>query len=259
MNKKIILEVCANSIDSALAAQNGGASRVELCSNLNEGGTTPSQATIEITRKLLTIQLNVLIRPRGGDFLYNDHEFEIMKRDIEVCKTLGVDGVVIGILDEEGNIDFLRTQKLIEIARPMSVTFHRAFDMARDPLKSLSVLMNLGVDRLLTSGQQEKAFLGLTLIKSLINQAGNSLCVMPGSGISSDNIVEIATTVNAKEYHMTGKKGIKSLMKYINPQVSLGGDPNVHEYLTWITDSGEIRKVVTLLDNLTSLNKLYSE
>ncbi len=249
MKKKIIIEVCANSVESALAAQKGGAQRVELCSNLIEGGTTPGFASIEIARKLLSIKLNVLIRPRGGDFLYNDLEFNIMKRDIEVCKNLGIDGVVIGILDEDGNIDKIRTLELIEVARPMSVTFHRAFDMANEPFVALSALIELGVDRLLTSGQRNKVTDNLSLIDKLVKKAGNRLSVMPGGGISSSNIKDIAMATNAREYHMTGKKDIASRMKYKNPQVSMGDDHNIPEYAISVTDSEEIRRIVSLVSN----------
>ena len=249
MKQKIIIEVCANSVESALAAQQGGAQRVELCSNLIEGGTTPGFASIEIARKLLSIKLNVLIRPRGGDFLYNDLEFNIMKRDIEVCKNLGIDGVVIGILDEDGNIDKDRTSELIQVARPMSVTFHRAFDMANEPFVALSALIELGVDRLLTSGQRDKVTDNLSLIDKLVKKAGNRLSVMPAGGISSSNIKDIAMATNAREYHMTGKKDIPSRMKYKNPKVSMGDDHDIPEYAISVTDSEEIRRIVSLVSN----------
>jgi copper homeostasis protein len=249
MNKKIIIEVCANSIDSALAAQQGGADRIELCCNLIEGGTTPSFATIEFARSLLSIRLNVLIRPRGGDFLYSNLEFEIMKRDIEVCKKMGVDGVVFGVLDENGNIDKVRTKELIKAARPMNVTFHRAFDMSNDPFQALSVLMDMGVERLLTSGQQEKALDGISLIEKLVTLAGDKIIIMPGSGITSRNIKEIILATGAKEYHMTGKKGMKSRMTFKNTQISMGGDSEVPEYLISITDADEISRVVSQVNN----------
>lgn len=249
MGNKIIIEVCANSVESAIAAQQGGAQRVELCSNLIEGGTTPSFASIEIARRLLSIKLNVLIRPRGGDFLYNELEFNIMKRDIEVCKNLGVDGVVIGILDEDGNIDKNRTKELIEVARPMSVTFHRAFDMANDPFLALSALVEIGIDRLLTSGQKDKVTDSLSLIENLVYKAGDRLSIMPGGGISSSNIKDIVMATNAKEYHMTGLKDIPSRMKYKNPQVSMGDDHDIPEYAISVTDSEEIRRIVSLVSN----------
>jgi copper homeostasis protein len=249
MKKNITVEVCANSVESALAAQSGGAHRVELCSSLSEGGITPSYASIEIARKRLSIRLNVLIRPRGGDFLYTDLEFELMKRDIEVCKNLGVDGVVIGILDENGNIDTTRTMDLIRIARPMSVTFHRAFDMANDPFVALSDLIRLGVDRLLTSGQKDKVTDNLPLIKKLVDLSGGSVSIMPGGGISSQNIQNIILSTNVLECHMTGKKDIPSRMKYKNPEVSMGDNHELPEYATSVTDAEEIRRIVSLVSN----------
>ena len=162
-----LLEVCVDSAESAIAAQAGGAARVELCDNLLEGGTTPSAGTIELARKHLNIAMNVIIRPRGGDFDYSDLEFEIMQRDIQVARERGADGVVIGILKPNGTIDKTRTCRLIALARPMSVTFHKAFDVTRDPFEALDTLIEVGVDRVLTSGQEASVIEGLGVVKEL--------------------------------------------------------------------------------------------
>jgi copper homeostasis protein len=160
MLENIPLEICLESCEDAIAAQKGGAQRVELCDNLIEGGTTPSAGMIAMTREYRSIGLQVIIRPRGGDFCYSEIELDAMKYDIHHCKTLGVDGVVFGLLKSDGNIDYERTRELIEIARPMNVTFHRAFDMCKDPYQALEELIELGVDRILTSGQEPTVFEG---------------------------------------------------------------------------------------------------
>ncbi|PLX09201.1 MAG: copper homeostasis protein CutC, partial [Marinilabiliales bacterium] len=179
--KSIGIEVCCNSLESALNAQQGGAHRVELCSNLYEGGTTPSMGEISLAREKLQIKLNVLIRPRGGDFVYSKDEIEIIKRDILFCKKIGVDGIVIGFLLPDGNIDTKLTKEIVELARPMNVTFHRAYDMCKDPEKALQEIIECGADRLLTSGIKNKAIDGIDNIASLVKMAGDRIIIMPGS------------------------------------------------------------------------------
>lgn len=236
----IILEVCVDSIASVLAAQEGGAQRVELCANLFEGGTTPSAATIEIARKHLTIDLNVMIRPRGGDFLYSDLEFAIMQRDIEIAKALGANGVVIGLLTEYGKIDIERTKALIELARPLSVTFHRAFDMVADPTNALNALIALGLDRLLTSGLEPTALEGAETIAQLSQQAAGRIIIMPGGGIHERNIAQIVRQTAATEVHMSGRHTQESQMRYRNSRVSLGGTLQQPEYSRQITSAARI-------------------
>lgn len=236
------LEICANSIHSALAAQNAGAHRVELCKNLNEGGTTPSYGTILNTRKQLHIDLFVLIRPRPGDFLYTEEEFEIMKTDIEVCKTLKCDGVVFGILTKDGEVDVKRTQELVKLASPMGVTFHRAFDRCKDPFKALESIIQTGCERILTSGQKDSALEATELIKQLIEKAGNRISIMPGAGINSTNIREIRNTTKAKEYHSSAKTLRPSLMDYQNPALA---DKKTS---LQISDKMEIKKILTQLE-----------
>lgn len=184
----MIIEICTNGITSSLNAQKGGANRIELCDNLLEGGTTPSLGMIEIVKKQLSIDVFVMIRPRGGDFLYSDLEFEIMKNDILHCKEIGVEGVVFGILNSDGTIDKQRTLSLIEIARPMQVTFHRAFDRCNNLQQGLEDLIELGIDNVLTSGGNPKAIDSLPILEKLVQQAGNRINIMVGSGVNPYNV-----------------------------------------------------------------------
>lgn len=184
----MIIEICTNGITSSLNAQKGGANRIELCDNLLEGGTTPSLGMIEIIKKQLSIDVFVMIRPRGGDFLYSDLEFEIMKNDILRCKEIGVEGVVFGILNSDGTIDKQRTLSLIEIARPMQVTFHRAFDRCNNLQQGLEDLIELGIDNVLTSGGNPKAIDSLPILEKLVQQAGNRINIMVGSGVNPYNV-----------------------------------------------------------------------
>lgn len=243
MSSPILIEVCANSIASALAGQRGGAARVELCAALVEGGITPSPAAMEIARQKLRVKLHVLIRPRGGDFCYDDIEFAAMRRDIEFCKLAGVDGVVVGMLRPDGNVDVERTRELIAAARPMSVTFHRAFDMTVDAFRALDEVLSLGADRLLTSGQRGSAEQGKALIAELVRRAGSRLIIMPGAGIHAGNIRDLIATTGAREYHLSGQKKIESRMQYRNPHVFLGA-PGLPEYEIGVTDEEKIRRVV---------------
>ncbi len=247
-NTNPIIEVCVINIQSAIAAQNGGAKRIEVCDNLFEGGTTPGPGTLQVVRELLDIEINVMIRPRGSDFCYSNLEFEIMKRDIEFCKTLGVDGVVFGILLPDGNIDIKRIKQLVEISRPMSVTFHRAFDMTPNPFRSLEEIIELGMDRILTAGQKNKAIEGKKIIKKLISQADDRIIIMPGSGINEDNILELKKETGATEFHLTGHKKTESRMTYRKEEIYMGGIPQVPEYEIRVTDEKRIRKITELLN-----------
>jgi len=200
------IEICVDSPEAAIQAQKHGANRVELCANLLEGGTTPSAGCIFETRQSIDIGLFVIIRPRGGDFYYNLSEIAQMKYNIEMCKSLGVDGVVIGLLDVDGQIDIENTKALIELARPMEVTFHRAFDRCKEPLKALEQLIELGVDRILTSGQYMTAFEGKKLIGELVKQAKDRIIIMPGSGVNPQNIKTLREETQAIEFHFTAHK-----------------------------------------------------
>lgn len=236
------LEICANSIHSALAAQNAGAHRVELCENLNEGGTTPSYGTILNTRKQLHIDLYVLIRPRAGDFLYTEEEFEIMKTDVEVCKTLKCDGIVVGVLTKDGEVDFDRTRELVKLASPMGVTFHRAFDRCKDPFKALELIIKTGCERILTSGLKNSALEGSDLITKLVKKATNRISIMPGAGINSTNILELKNITKANEYHSSARTERLSLMNYHNPHLK---DKKIQ---LQISDEREIEKMMAQLE-----------
>ncbi len=241
-----ILEVCVDSVESSLAAQDGGAHRVELCTALLEGGLTPSKGLIEVCRREVGIKLHVIMRPRGGDFLYTVFEHEIMLRDIDAAKELGADGVVVGTLSPEGDIDKDKTAELIGRARPMSVTFHRAFDMARDPFEALEDLIRLGVDRVLTSGQEAFALAGLDLLGDLVSKAGDRMIVMPCGDINARNIRKIMERTGAREFHVTGTKTIGSGMKFRNDRVFMGGELRPPEYSRTVTDEGRVKELVQL-------------
>lgn len=210
----MILEVAANSVASALAAQEGGAGRVELCTALELGGLTPSAAQITLARDRLQIPLYVLIRPRAGDFLYSELEVETMWRDIEACAAAGCDGVALGVLDAEGALDMPRCRSLIAAAGPMGVTFHRAFDLARDPSQALEDVIELGCERVLTSGGQVTALDGATQLRALVAQAASRIVVMPGAGLSAANIAELATLTMAQEFHASAKQQRESSMQH---------------------------------------------
>lgn len=244
------LEICANSVESCVEAQRGGAYRVELCAGIPEGGTTPSYGDIVMARKLLNIKLNVIIRPRGGDFLYSDLEHKIMLEDIEIAGRLGVDGVVIGCLTADGDIDMERNRELIEASGDMSVTFHRAFDMSRNPFESLEKIIDLGCDRILTSGQQPKAYDGIELLKELVEKAGDRIIIMPGSGVNASNIAEIANKTGAVELHLSGREAIESGMKYRNPNLKMGGTAVViNEYEKQVTSAEVVEATLRAINN----------
>lgn len=242
-----ILEVCCYSVQSAINAQRGGAARIELCQGMAEGGTTPSYATIKRAKALLSIKVNVIIRPRGGDFLYSDQEFEVMKEDVLMCKSLGVDGVVIGLLHANGTVDATRTAELVRLARPMSVTFHRAFDMTVDPFAALETLIEVGIDRILTSGQEQTADKGAVLLQKLVAKANGKLVIMPGSGVNEGNIQMLMAQTHATEYHLSAKALVKGAMEYRNPRISMGGVAGLPEYDTYESDVETIRRIVELI------------
>jgi len=241
------LEICVDNIESALTAQSSGAHRIELCDNLLEGGTTPGYGIIVSARDNLTIDVNVIIRPRGGDFLYSDSEFDVMRRDIDICGELGIDGIVTGILRKDGSIDVDRTARLIEYARPMSTTFHRAFDMCSDPVRGLEDIISTGATRLLTSGQQNNAIEGAGLISQLIIQARNRIIIMPGAGLNETNILKIAKITGALEFHLTGRKEIDSEMVFRKQGVSMGSQ-NISEFIRKVADAEKIKQIVSILN-----------
>ncbi|WP_316814842.1 copper homeostasis protein CutC [Pedobacter nyackensis] len=238
------MEVCANSLSSALAAQEGGAIRVELCDNLPEGGTTPSYAQIALAKQMLTIKVYPIIRPRGGDFLYSDLEFELMKTDIKTCKSLNCDGVVIGILNADGSVDLNRCAELIALAAPMPVTFHRAFDMSNDLEKALEDIISLGCERILTSGGESSAMKGAATIAKLIKQANGRIIIMPGAGVSTNNIADLIQATGATEFHASAKAPVKSNMLFRNPRLTMGTIADEFSYD--LTSSESVKKLIEL-------------
>jgi len=242
----MLIEACVDSVESAVAAENGGAQRVELCAALLEGGLTPSAGAIALAREKLGIGLQVIIRPRGGDFLYTDGEHAVMLTDIAAAKQAGADGVVVGVLDADAQVDEARTRELVERARPMNVTFHRAFDMARDPIAALETLVDIGVDRILTSGQEESAMAGLELLRDLVKRAGDRIIIMPAGNIHESNVEKIARETGAKELHVTGFVDVDSGMHFRNPRVFMGGLLRPPEYTRSVTDAAEIGTLVRL-------------
>ncbi len=250
MNYKI--EICANSVASCVEAQNGGAYRVELCAGIPEGGTTPSHGEISVARELLDIKLNVIIRPRGGDFLYSEIEHKTMLKDIEIARQLGVDGVVIGCLTADGDIDMVKNRELIQAAGDMSVTFHRAFDKCRNPHKALEQIVELGCERILTSGQKPKAEQGVSLLKEIVELAGDRIIIMPGSGVNEDNISYIAEATGAKEFHISARTSVKSKMIFRNEEVSMGGtNITINEFEQNITNAERVKNTLSQLESIT--------
>ena len=221
MREDIVVEVCVDSVASAVAAERGGAGRIELCSDLLEGGITPSAGLIATVRSRISIGLHPIIRPRPGDFCYSEQEMEIMSRDIEAAKDLGADGVVLGILDPEGNVDVEHTQQLVELAKPLSVTFHRAFDMSSDIFRALESVCQTGVNRILTSGGERTCFEGIDTIASLVKSANGRVSVMAGGGIGHRDAPTIVERTGVREIHVGLSSSVTSPMRYRNPKVSI--------------------------------------
>ena len=217
MKTKYIIEIATSDFATTKSAVEGGADRIELCANLAEGGTTPSYGTIIKCREKFDVLLYPIIRPRGGDFLYGKDEFGIMANDIKFCKQIGCDGVVLGLLNIDGTIDMIRTGDLIETAYPMGVTFHRAFDRCRDPFIALEELIEIGCERILTSGQQPAAPEGVELIAQLNKAADERIIIMPGSGVRKENIKMIAEKTGCTEFHSSLRGKEKSKMEFIHP------------------------------------------
>ncbi|MFC3563552.1 copper homeostasis protein CutC [Pedobacter jamesrossensis] len=243
-----ILEICANSYSSALAAQNGGAKRVEFCDNLAEGGTTPSYGQIALAKRNLSIEIWPIIRPRGGDFLYSDIEFDLMKEDIISCKSLNCDGVVIGILKADGSIDKERTKVLIDLAKPMQVAFHRAFDMSNNMETALEDLIDLGVVRVLTSGGSSSAFQGIEKLAELVKRANGRISIMPGAGINESNIQELIDKTGATNFHASAKVFVQSQMVYRNTETKMGSINDEYQYE--LTSEEKVKGLVGLISQI---------
>lgn len=203
--KKILLEVCANGIESALIAQQTGVNRIELCEHLEVGGLTPGYKIIEQAMSLLRFPVHVLVRPQAENFFYSTEEFEIMKRDVKFCKSQKVQGIVFGILKEDGTIDLKRCEELLEMTKPLFATFHRAFDVVKNPLESLEEIIALGFDRILTSGQKSTCLEGSEMIAQLVKQARGRISILAGGGITEDNIAEVVKRTRTNEFHFSAK------------------------------------------------------
>lgn len=243
----MIFEVCVDSVAGVRAAAAAGAARVELCADLLEGGITPGLGTIRQARAVGGIGLNVMIRPRGGDFLFDADEFASMEADIEAAKAERADGVVIGLLDADGRVDAERTRALVERARPLSVTFHRAFDVTPDPFAALETLIALGVDRILTSGQEASVLEGLPLIAELIRRAGDRIVIMPGGGITARNAARIIAAISPREVHFAALETETGGMRFRREHVFMGGELRPPEYDRLVTSPAAVRAIMAKL------------
>jgi copper homeostasis protein len=245
----VIYEICVDSVAGVRAAKAAGAHRVELCADLLEGGLTPSRGMIRQAHTVSGIGLQVIIRPRGGDFLYDDDEFAVMLADIDTARAEGADGVVIGLLTADGEVDAPRTRELIAKARPLSVTFHRAFDMTRDPFKAFETLISLGVDRILTSGQEASVLEGLPLITELVRRAGDKVIIMPGGGITARNAARIIAEARPREMHFAALEPETGGMRFRRHHVYMGGELRAPEYDRLVTSAETIRAVMAKADH----------
>ena len=237
-------EICTNSVASCIAAQQGGADRVELCAGIPEGGTTPSYGEMVVAREALSIKLHVIIRPRGGDFLYSPLEVKAMLKDIEIAKSVGVDGVVFGCLTASGEIDMDIMKQLMDASKGLSVTFHRAFDVCCNPEKALEQIIELGCDRILTSVQAGTADIGIPLLKKLHEQADGRILLMAGCGVNQNNIATIAKETGITEFHFSARESLKSGMEYKNTAVSMGGTVHIDEYLRDETTPEKVKSTI---------------
>jgi copper homeostasis protein len=257
MKSTPLLEVCVDSVEGCLAAHAGGATRVELCASLVEGGTTPSAGMLAAALAATPLPVMLMIRPRGGDFLYSEHELGAMKLDVARARTSGARGVVLGLLRPDGTVDEERTRMLIDLARPLEVTFHRAFDMTRDPFEALETLVRLGVERVLTSGQERTAVEGLPRLVELARAAAGRISVMPGGGVNEEDIRRVIDATAAREVHVSARGRVASAMQFRNSRCSMGSntpgsrtgassapDP---EYAHMVTDAERVRRCVAAL------------
>ena len=245
-----LLEIVAYSYASALAAQQGGADRIELCENTAEGGTTPGLGTIEAARELPGVKLHVMIRPRGGDFLYTDAEYKIMLRDIAVAREAGADGVVFGLLRPDATVDLERTRRLVAAAKGMSVTFHRAFDWAANAEAALEAVIAAGCHRVLTSGQAPDALTGAPTLAKLVRQAGRRCAILAGGGLHPGNIAEVIRVSGVQEVHASLRGIQPSAMRVRPPSVSLGAAPDWPADALPVADQAKVAAVAALLRSL---------
>jgi len=238
---KLQLEVCAFGIQSCLVAEKAGATRVELCDNPIEGGTTPSYGTIKKVREKIAIDLYPIIRPRSMNYFYDDTEWTILLEDILMCRELGCNGVSVGVQKRNGTIDADKMQQLVEIAYPLKVTCNRAFDAVPDPFAALEILINAGCERVLTSGLAATAPQGMAVLKKLVKQAGKRISIMPGAGVRSENIATLINETGAWEYHTSARKLVENPMTFANALVSDAGN-------FYMADQQELERIIQLLN-----------
>ncbi|XP_065183813.1 copper homeostasis protein cutC homolog [Sycon ciliatum] len=250
MAQKTRLEVCIDSVESAMEAENGGAHRVELCSGLIEGGTTPTLGMFRQVKKVTAIDVFVIIRPRSADFCYDPMEVEVMKENICIFKEAGASGIVLGALTKEGRVDRQLTAELVALARPLPVTFHRAFDMAVDLVQALEDLVELGIERVLTSGGESTCLEGLPMLAQLVKQAANRIIVVPGGGITEKNLDRILSGCQASEFHASCRTRVKnSVMTFRNSSVKMGASLSPAEFSHKVSDASTVSRMMAIADN----------
>jgi copper homeostasis protein len=240
---KYVIEIATSDFLTTQAAVEGGADRIELCANLAEGGTTPSYGHIKKCREAFGVLVYPIIRPRGGDFLYNAEEFDIMLQDVKLCKQLGCDGVVIGLLNKDGTIDRKRTSLLGEAAYPLGITFHRAFDRCRDPFEAMEQLIEIGCERILTSGQKPLATDAVEVIAQLNKAADERIIIMPGSGVRKENIMTLAEQTGCVEFHSSLRGKLKSEMEFVHPSFAASED-------SYMNNSIDVNEVIAFRNAL---------
>lgn len=236
----MLLEICVFNTATAIEAEQAGADRIELCENYANGGTTPSYGYLKTVREKISIPVFPMIRPRGGDYFHSKDEIEIIRKDILLCKELGYDGVVFGLLNQDGTIDKENTARLVEAAYPLDVTFHRAFDRCKNPLEALETIIECGCTRILTSGQHPKVTDGLTLVKQLVEQANDRIIIMPGSGLNSSNVKNIVDTAGVNEVHTSARIRVSSTTQFQNPLMPEDFDID-------FVDADEIKKIQSII------------
>lgn len=237
---KPVLEVCVDSVDSAVSAARGGAMRLELCANLMIGGTSPDEDLFRMVREQVSVPIRVLLRPRGGDFLYSENEFALLCRQAERFSALGADGIVIGVLTPAGELDEARMAKLISLAGGCGITLHRAFDVCRDPFAALETAVRLGVDTILTSGQQARCTEGAPLLRELVEKAGERVQILVGAGVNAAAIRDLQPKTGANAFHLSAKRVENSRMQFRRENVPMGL-PGLSEFSLWRCDEQAVR------------------
>ena len=245
-----------DSVESAANAANGGATRLELCCALSEGGLTPSIGLLRVVKQEVSVPVFAMIRPRGGDFAYSEQEFEVMKEDLVALKETGsADGFVFGILTRDGEVDSRRCSHLIELARPLPVTFHRAFDVARDPFRAMETIVGLCMERILTSGQESTALEGLPLIKELVERAHGRTTIVAGAGITERNLERILRGSGCREFHCSARTSVESVMQFRNSRVCMGAQPGASEYTLKVADIDRVQTMVSIAQSVSQENR----